>query len=78
MQTKTTYEHTVVNISSISPFSGPGDLGSFVFDRGGGVIGLLTSGWERKFPYTTYFTPIENVFDDVKEVTGALEVRIAD
>lgn len=78
LQTKITYEHTVVVVDtySASPFSEPGDSGSFVYDRGGGVIGLLLGGWERK--NSTYFTPIENIFDDIKDVTGAVEVRILD
>lgn len=76
LQTKITHEHAVANTRSRSPFSEPGDSGAFVVDPRGGVIGLLIGGWDRK--NSTYFTPIETVFDDIKDVTGAVEVRIAE
>jgi hypothetical protein len=61
--------------SSEGPFAESGDSGTFVFNQIGGVVGLLWGGAERSD--TAYVTPIEAIFDDIKEVTGALEVRIA-
>lgn len=70
----TTWEHAFVSISD-KPFADPGDSGTFVFTELGGVIGLLWGGAERST--TGYVTPIEAIFDDIKRVTGAVEVRIA-
>ena len=74
--TKVTKEHAVTMVPTEDPFSRPGDSGSFIFDRCGGVIGLLIGSCVRK--NCSYFTPIENVFRDIKEVTGAVDVRIAE
>lgn len=55
-------------------FGKPADSGSFVFDNLGGVVGMLLTRFEVK--ETTYFTSLENIFRDIKEVGGAEEVRI--
>ena len=73
--TKVTNEHAVTVVTTENPFSRPGDSGSFIFDHSGGVIGLLIGGCLRK--NCSYFTAIENVFLDIKKVTGAIDVRIA-
>lgn len=44
------------------PVSKPEDSGSLIFNHSGGVIGLLTG-----IMMLTYFTPIKNVFSDIKE-----------
>jgi hypothetical protein len=41
----------------------------------GKVFGMLAGGDERLG--TTYFCRINDVFDDIKDITGAAEVRIA-
>ncbi|OQD75914.1 hypothetical protein PENDEC_c005G04444 [Penicillium decumbens] len=74
-RTVETFEHAFVSISG-GPFSEGGDSGSFVFAEDGDVIALLWGGIERRD--VTYVTPIEEVFDDIKRVTGALDVRIAE
>lgn len=60
--------------TSDGTFAEPGDSGAFLFDRLGQVVGILIGGFKRK--ETVYFTPIENIFDDIKEVTGAIDVQI--
>lgn len=70
---KATHEHMVS--TSDGAFGEPGDSGSFVFDRYGGVMGMVLAGFERK--ETVYFAHIDNIFNDIKEVSGAEDVRIA-
>ncbi|CZR54025.1 uncharacterized protein PAC_03908 [Phialocephala subalpina] len=55
-------------------FSKSGDSGSFVWDSDGFVVGLLWGGKEQVFG--TYVTPIETLFEDIKNVCGAREVKI--
>ena len=43
--------------------------------RYGGVIRRILGGFERKG--TVYFAHIDNIFDDIKEVSRAEDVRIA-
>ena len=75
LQERIIHEHVVPDTSGIaSPFSLPGDSGAFIFDESGDVIGLLIGGFERK--YNSYFTPVENVFRDIMQMTGASEARI--
>ena len=69
-----TLEHSI-SYPPTSPFCLLGDSGSFIFENSGGVVGLLFGASERKD--TAYFTHITDLFDDIKEVTGAIEVRIA-
>ncbi|KAJ6177996.1 hypothetical protein N7519_008457 [Penicillium mononematosum] len=52
-----------------------GDSGSWVTRVDGKVLRILTGGDERQG--TTYFCRINDVFDDIKDITGAAEVRIA-
>lgn len=73
---KSTYEHAIATSRNGNPFSKEGDSGALIFDNDGGVIGLLFGGCPRK--HTSYFTPIESVFADIKKVTGAMDVRIAE
>ncbi|KAJ5835364.1 hypothetical protein N7447_001390 [Penicillium robsamsonii] len=57
------------------PFAEHGDSGAWITRMDGKVFGILTGGDERQG--TTYFSRINDVFDDIKDVTGAVEVRIA-
>lgn len=60
-----------------------GDSGAVVYNDEGKVVGLLFRGlapqqiseYSDSFPYT-YVTPIEDVFADIKEFTGADDVRL--
>jgi hypothetical protein len=56
-------------------FAEPGDSGALITRMDGKVLGILTGGDERQG--TTYFCRINDVFDDIKDITGAVEVRIA-
>ena len=56
------------------PFSLRGDSGAFVFTQSGEVIGVVFAGHEQR--PVTYFTHITDVFSDIKQKTGATEVRI--
>ena len=67
--------HELMAATPNGTFGKPGDSGSFVFDNLRGVVGMLLAGFEVK--ETAYFTPLENIFRDIKEVVGAEEVRIA-
>jgi len=55
-----------------SSFSKNGDSGSFIWDRGGYVGGLLWGGRDELLG--TYATPMEIVLQSIKEVCGAREV----
>lgn len=57
------------------PFAEPGDSGSWIYAMDGSVFGLLTGGDERQG--TTYVCRMKDVFDDIKDITGAVEVRTA-
>lgn len=65
-----TIEHTITG----NPFSDRGDSGSLVFDRIGGVVGLIFGG-HRQSPIT-FFTHFVDLFEDIKASTGAKDVRI--
>ncbi|RAL04826.1 uncharacterized protein BO80DRAFT_483291 [Aspergillus ibericus CBS 121593] len=72
--TQRTYEHSVPNHSR-PPFAIPGDAGSMVVAPDGSVLGMLVGGYVRK--ETVYYSHIKDVLDDIKEVTGAVKVRLA-
>ncbi|GBF66701.1 hypothetical protein TMEN_9421 [Trichophyton mentagrophytes] len=55
-------------------FGEPGDSGSFVFSPQGSFIGLYMGG-DREAG-TGLFIEAGDLFEDIKQVTGALEVRI--
>ncbi|KAJ5356366.1 hypothetical protein N7517_010975 [Penicillium concentricum] len=57
------------------PFAGHGDSGAWITRIDGKVFGILTGGDERQG--TTYFSRINDVFEDIKDITGAVEVRVA-
>ncbi|OJJ30326.1 hypothetical protein ASPWEDRAFT_32515 [Aspergillus wentii DTO 134E9] len=68
-----TFEHAVTSATK-GTFAELGDSGSFVFTEGGRVVGLFMGGGgvERKDVF--YFSYIEDVFDDIRAVTGAQEI----
>lgn len=79
----TSWEYVFAGTSRGCVFAGPsvgnlvewGDSGSFAFTEHGGVIGLLWGGAELND--VGYVTLIEDIFEDIKVVTGASDVRIA-
>lgn len=71
---KKTLQHSIASTINHSFFALKGDSGAFVFNRFGIVVGLLYGGCEKK--NTAYFMHIRDVFDDILDITGAVEVRI--
>jgi hypothetical protein len=75
------YHHIITWVNKIAtsensyPFAEGGDSGSWITRVDGKVLGILAGGDERLG--TTYFCRINDVFDDIKDITGAAEVRIA-
>lgn len=61
-------------ISSNNEFAEPGDSGSLIYTNAGKVVGMLVGGNERLPTWT--FSPIEDVFEDIKTVTRAEDVRL--
>jgi V8-like Glu-specific endopeptidase len=73
-QTKT-MEH-VLFPSGNNTIAEPGDSGSLVYDaETGRVVGLHIAG--AKGTGHVYFTSIHDVYRDIMEVTGAINVRMA-
>lgn len=70
---RVTYEHTI-HPAHTPVFSHEGDSGSLVFTASHVVIGMLFAGG-LKYSFS-YFTPIEVLFEDIKEVTKATDVRL--
>jgi hypothetical protein len=75
----TTFEHSVVSDWFIGGepaenFSQKGDSGSFIYSIGDyRVVGMLWGGSDR----VTYFTHIGDLVADIKQVTGARDVRLS-
>ncbi|OJD09966.1 hypothetical protein AJ78_08830 [Emergomyces pasteurianus Ep9510] len=55
-------------------FSAEGDSGSFVFDELANFVGLLSAG--NMETGVAYFTPATILFEDIKWITGARDVRL--
>jgi hypothetical protein len=70
-----TWVNKIATSESSIPFAEHGDSGSWITRADGKVFGIVTGGDERQ--ETTYFCRIQDVFDDIKDITGAAEVRIA-
>ena len=68
----TTAEHAIC--SHRKAFAEPGDSGSFIYTRPSFVVGMLHGGLQRSD--TWYFSSILDVFEDIKAVTHAREVRL--
>ncbi|KAI9877020.1 MAG: hypothetical protein M1830_005015, partial [Pleopsidium flavum] len=51
-----------------------GDSGTWIFTEDGGVLGMITS--YNHMAHMTYYTPIYVVFEHIKQVSGATEVRL--
>ncbi|KAM5434506.1 hypothetical protein McanCB56680_001811 [Microsporum canis] len=70
-----TLEHTVTGASG-TLFSDPGDSGALVFDSVANCIGLIFAG--NTFSRASYITLLPDLFDDIKTITGVVDVRIAE
>ncbi|KAH8430003.1 uncharacterized protein LDX57_007676 [Aspergillus melleus] len=68
-----TREYAITNSSA---FSEPGDSGALIFNRDLQVVGMIFAISERNM--RTYFTHIDDLFRDIKRVTGAQVVKIMD
>lgn len=66
--------YKIATSESSFPFAASGDSGAWVTRADGKVFGILTGGDLRQS--TTYFCRMNDVFDDIKDLTGAVEVRI--
>ena len=70
----TTLECAVLTPYGSEPFGRAGDSGSFVFSTEGEMIGLYFGGNDHTG--LSYFTRIQDVFDDIKKITQAKEVTL--
>ena len=68
-----TFEHTVTSPPK-DPFSLPGDSGALVFNFPCRVVGMVIGGAEMGG--FTFITHIDDLFRDIKDTTGASEVRL--
>ncbi|KAH6856011.1 hypothetical protein B0I37DRAFT_442755 [Chaetomium sp. MPI-CAGE-AT-0009] len=73
-------EYMFFPLGSDTPFGNRGDSGSVVWDENGGVMGLLFTGQQPQGSKQGYclVTPIEDVFDSIKEMSEGkiLDIRI--
>ncbi|KAJ5427640.1 hypothetical protein N7491_008082 [Penicillium cf. griseofulvum] len=70
---RTTYEHTILPQRG-SHFSEAGDSGSLVFTEFHVVVGMLFAGGRSH--RISFFTPIETILEDIKNITKATDVRL--
>lgn len=70
-----THEWAIISTNKRHPFAEHGDSGSFVYDSAGQVVGLVFGGIPTQ--EVTFMSDIRDVFRDIKDVTGAEDVRIA-
>ncbi|KGO76504.1 Peptidase S64, Ssy5 [Penicillium italicum] len=69
-----TFEYKIASRRG-TDFAEKGDSGSWVYTLGGEVLGMLKGGNESHGTGT--MTLMSDIFDDIKSVTGATQVRIA-
>ncbi|OJK04433.1 hypothetical protein ASPACDRAFT_55914 [Aspergillus aculeatus ATCC 16872] len=72
----TTYEHAVARTGN-KPFAKPGDSGSWIFTPQGEVVGMMLYGACERLNIV-YFMHIDDILQDIKDVTHAFDVRIAE
>lgn len=70
---RTTFEHSIYPVHT-SEFSHEGDLGSLVFTMSHVVVGMLFAGGVNHM--MSYFTPMEVLIEDIKNITKATDVRL--
>jgi hypothetical protein len=67
---------TILSKSKEKLFCEPGDSGSAVFTLGGNFKGLLVGGFCELNQDVAYFISGCDIFEDIKEITGADEVDL--
>lgn len=67
-----TWEHVVTRPSGA--FLEPGDSGSLLFNTVGDVLGILFGASEKGD--IAYFTATCDLLQDIRNITGALEIRM--
>ncbi|EFQ98615.1 hypothetical protein MGYG_01639 [Nannizzia gypsea CBS 118893] len=70
-----TFEYSITSPSSCL-FSDPGDSGALVFDYDSNCIGLVFA-W-NPISRVSYITLLPDLFNDIRIITGAFDVRIAE
>jgi hypothetical protein len=70
---KVALEHSITGARG-NPFSSLGDYGSLAFNQECGLAGLIVAG-SNEHP-VTYITLAPDLFDDIKNRTGAKDVRV--
>ncbi|KAJ5202662.1 hypothetical protein N7449_004741 [Penicillium cf. viridicatum] len=66
-----TWVNKIATSDNSFPFADDGDSGSWITRVDGKVFGILTGGDDHQG--TTYFCRVNDVFDDIKYITGAAE-----
>lgn len=66
-------ERIVLNSGRLSCFCRQGDEGTWILDTGIKVVGLLWGGHSGGW---TFYTDVHDLFEHIKEVTGAVDVRL--
>jgi hypothetical protein len=69
-----TWEHKIAS-NGDGDFAEQGDSGSWVYTISGELVGMLNSGDEAHGTGT--MTLMSDIFDDIRSVTGATNVRVA-
>ena len=67
-------ESVIVGMGYGTIFSRGGDSGAFVVDRFGSLVGLTWAGNDNTG--VTYVMQVDDLFEDIKSMTGAIEVRL--
>lgn len=81
-QVRSALDHVITGVKPGGTFARIGDSGSLVFTNGNKnkrkLIGLIRAGDgdDKTDPLFTFVTPIEYVYQDIKAITGATEIRL--
>lgn len=67
-----TREHCILGDTNL--FSRGGDSGSWVFNKGGRLAGMVFGSNEHD--KITYFTHVDDLFSDILEKTGAAGIQL--
>lgn len=66
--------HEIFPVAPPETFGDPGDSGAIIMDRNGSFVGLYVGGCIETG--TSYFMEASDLFHDIKDITGAIDVRI--
>ena len=73
---ETGHDHMVISGGRRAALGEGGDSGAFVLDQSGAFVGLCFGGSEAMG--ISFFTAAQDLFDDIKIITGAVEVGLPD